>query len=87
MLTLIRPTGASKRGPRVRRCAFTDLAPAPRLRLVGHEHAAPRRATPEQREVLAIAVDRMIDEALAQLNAERRAARARIVKPAAALAP
>lgn len=105
MLTLVRPawpaTGPSQPQPASRRCAWTDLPAAPRLRLVGSfdQEPAPlntpttathRRSlrepgpTAEQQEVLTIALDRMIDEAMRQLTAERARARARLRTAAAA---
>lgn len=76
MLTLIRPAGPPrKRRPSVHRVAFNKLPAPPRLRLVG---AAPAGPTDQQREILAIAVDRMIDDAMHQLTLERACARARL---------
>lgn len=87
MLTLVRaPRARGKGQASAQRCSWNDLPRAgdpPQLRLVG---GGPARAepTPEQREVLAIAVDRMIDEALRQLTQERRVTRARLARSAAA---
>lgn len=84
MLTLVRPSGpSSQRRASVRRCAWNELPEPPRLRLVGVDDGR-MGATPEQREVLAIALDRMIDEALRQLTLERSLTRARLATAAAA---
>ncbi len=90
MLTLVRPAGpAKKRQSSMRRCAWNDLPEPPKLRLVGASDDSDRTApqpgpTAEQREVLSIAVDRMIDDALRQLTIERARARARLATADAA---
>lgn len=89
MLTLVRAAGpAKKRQSSLRRCAWHDLPETPRLRLVGApDHPDEPRPQPgrtaEQHEVLSLAVDRMIDDALRQLTIERARARARLTTAAA----
>lgn len=94
MLTLIRPAESAEesrplaRGhrsaDRVRRQAWRDLPTkpdGPRLRLVGSPGGER-----EGDEVLRVALDRLIEQAMTELNKERDEARRRLAGPRLALA-
>lgn len=81
MLTLVRPMECKENAGRVTVKSWRGLpveVETPRLRLVGTNDVCPRSGSAEADEVLTMAVDRLIDHAMAELTRERNNARRRL---------